>query len=54
MANNSGYSSIFSSRSQKKITETWNWYEERQEGLGDRFLKEVIQRIRLIEQNPER
>jgi hypothetical protein len=31
-----------------------NWYEDRQPALGDRFLKEVISRIRKIEQTPYR
>ncbi len=37
MANQSAFSAIFSSRAQKEINESWNWYEERQPGLGDRF-----------------
>ena len=54
MASNTGYLAIFSSRSQKEIAKSWQWYEERQPGLGDRFLKEVVTKIKLIEQQPER
>ena len=54
MANNSGYTSILSTRAQKEIAQSWDWYEERQQTLGDRFVKEVINKIRLIEQNPGR
>jgi plasmid stabilization system protein ParE len=54
MANNSAYFSILSTRAQKEIIQAWEWYEERQQSLGNRFLKEVINKIRLIEQNPER
>lgn len=54
MANNSGYLTIFSSRVQKEITKSWEWYEERQRGLGDRFVKEVLARVKLIKQFPER
>ena len=54
MASNTGYLAIFSSRSQKGIAKSWQWYEERQPGLGDRFLKEVVTKIKLIEQQPER
>jgi len=54
MANKASYSVILSSRAQKEITESWEWYEERQTGLGDRFVKEVVTRIKLIEQHPER
>ncbi len=54
MANNSAFSGILSIRAQKEIIEAWEWYEERQEGLGDRFIKELTRRIHLIEQNPDR
>jgi plasmid stabilization system protein ParE len=54
MASKLVYSTTISSRAQKEISESWNWYEERQQGLGDRFVKEVINRIREIEQHPER
>ncbi len=54
MASNPAYISILSTRAQKEITQAWEWYEERQQTLGDRFVKEVINKLRLIEQNPER
>ncbi len=54
MAGNSPYISILSTRAQKEITQAWEWYEERQQTLGDRFVEEVTSKIRLIEQNPER
>jgi plasmid stabilization system protein ParE len=54
MASNIGYVTIFSSRVQKEIAKSWDWYEERQPGLGDRFVTEVLAKIKLIEQQPER
>jgi plasmid stabilization system protein ParE len=54
MGNKSNYSSILSSRAQKEIAISWEWYEERQNGLGDRFVEEIIARIRDIEKTPER
>ena len=54
MENKSNYSSILSSRAQKEVGISWEWYEERQQGLGDRFLKEVISRIRDIEKAPDK
>ncbi len=54
MENRSGFSSITSSRAQKEIAASWEWYEERLQGLGDKFLKEVITRIDNIETNPDR
>ena len=54
MANIPAYSAVLSSRAQKEIAIAWNWYEERQRGLGDRFVTEIIVRIRKIEQTPDR
>ncbi len=48
MANNPAFSGILSIRAQKEIIEAWEWYEERQQGLGDRFIKELTGRIRLV------
>ncbi len=48
MASNIAYISIVSPRAQKEITQAWEWYEERQQTLGDRFIKEVINKNRLI------
>jgi hypothetical protein len=48
------YHSILSTKAQKEITESWNWYEDRQQVLGDRFLNEVIGRIQAIEKSPNR
>ncbi len=48
------YKAIFSSRAQKEVAESWNWYEDRQLGLGDRFLKELTECIQGIEQTPNR
>ncbi len=48
------YSSLLSSRAQKEIVISWQWYEDRQQGLSDRFVKEVITKIREIEQTPDR
>ena len=54
MASRSGPSVIISSRAQKELSEAWAWYEDRLVGLGDRFLNEVIDRLRQIELNPDR
>ncbi|CAN5333895.1 hypothetical protein BH09BAC2_BH09BAC2_07910 [soil metagenome] len=54
MANKAAFTAIFSTRAQKEITQAWLWYEDRQQNLGNRFVKEVINRIRLIELYPER
>ncbi len=50
MASSTAYISILSTRAQKEIIQAWEWYEERQQTLGDRFIKEVINKLRLIEQ----
>jgi plasmid stabilization system protein ParE len=54
MESKSGFSSIFSSRAQKEIAVSWEWYEERLQGPGDRFLNEILERIELMENNPDR
>ena len=54
MVSNKTWLVIFSSRVQKEIAKSWEWYEERQPGLGDRFVKEVLAKVKLIEQHAER
>ena len=54
MESKPGFSSFFSSRAQKEIAVSWDWYEERLQGLGDRFLTEILDRINVIENNPDR
>lgn len=54
MAKSAAFSSILSTRAQKEIHKAWDWYEDRQRGLGDRFVKEVLARIHLIEEYPDR
>src|SRR5258708_27960757 len=45
---------VISSRAQKEIEESWAWYEDRLAGLGDRFLKKILDRFQQIELNPDR
>ena len=54
MENNTKFSIILSSRAQKEVTKAWEWYEDKKEGLGDRFIKSLISRLQLIEQYPDR
>lgn len=54
MENNIMFSIILSSRAQKEINQTWEWYENKKEGLGDRFLKSLILRLRSIKKYPDR
>ncbi len=54
MDRHSIYRTIFSSKAQKEIAESWNWYEDRQLGLGDRFLKEITDCVHKIEETPIR
>lgn len=34
--------------------EVWEWYEDKQQGLGDRFKQELYKRIKEIELHPDR
>ncbi len=54
MRNNEVYQSILSVRAAQEIAESWKWYEERQQSLGDKFVKDVLHRLHQIEQFPER
>lgn len=54
MANSPSYSILISTKAQREIEAAWLWYEDRQQGLGDRFIKEMFERIGKIEQHPER
>src|SRR3954470_12820149 len=48
------YKHILLVRARNELLDAWIWYEERQEGLGDRFKNEAYKRIHEIEQHPER
>jgi plasmid stabilization system protein ParE len=54
MANSPAFSIVFTARAHRNITETWSWYEDRQRGLGDRFVKELENRLQKIAVTPER
>jgi plasmid stabilization system protein ParE len=41
-------------RARLELLEAWEWYEDKQVGLGDRFTEQVYKCIRLIEKYPER
>lgn len=41
-------------RARYEILEAWEWYEDRQEGLGDRFINQINLKIKQIIQTPER
>ena len=48
------YQSIFLVRAFNEFFEAWQWYENRQVGLGDRFRNDVDKKINEIENHPER
>ncbi len=39
-------------KARQEIFEAWKWYEEQQDGLGERFEAEVFRKISLITINP--
>jgi plasmid stabilization system protein ParE len=47
------FSVILLSRAKHELTDAWEWYEDKQPGLGDRFIKEVYKTINKIRRNPE-
>jgi plasmid stabilization system protein ParE len=39
-------------KAQKEILDAWEWYEDKQIGLGDRFKEELYKKIKSISSNP--
>ncbi|MGC4037398.1 MAG: type II toxin-antitoxin system RelE/ParE family toxin [Chitinophagaceae bacterium] len=48
------YSTEFLSKARNELLAAWEWYEERQPGLGDKFKEEVYRCVRVMEKNPKR
>jgi hypothetical protein len=49
-----GYTYKIVLKARKELFQAWEWYEDRQEGLGDRFINQVNQKIKLVIQTPKR
>jgi plasmid stabilization system protein ParE len=49
---NSTYSTVFLKKAKKELLDAWNWYEDKQIGLSDKFIKNAFQHISRIEKNP--
>jgi mRNA-degrading endonuclease RelE of RelBE toxin-antitoxin system len=47
------YAVVFLSRARKELLDAWDWYEERQFGLGDRFFNEISRKIEKIQKLPQ-
>lgn len=48
------YKAEFVHKARLELLEACEWYEDKQPGLGDRFLKEVFRIVSIIEQNHDR
>ena len=48
------YKTLLLSKARKELANGWQWYEERHQGLGDRFVKVVLEKITQIENTPKR
>lgn len=46
------YSIILSERALSELAESWGWYEDKQDGLGDKFRLEVDKSLLRIASNP--
>lgn len=49
-----GYTYEIVLKARKELLEAWEWYEDKQEGMGDRFRNLVNQKIKQVIQTPER
>jgi plasmid stabilization system protein ParE len=47
------FSPVILSRARQELLESWEWYEDKQLGLGDKFSKEILDTIRDIALHPE-
>ncbi|WP_118972183.1 type II toxin-antitoxin system RelE/ParE family toxin [Taibaiella koreensis] len=45
---------LLAAKARQEFLKAWQWYEDRQPGLGDRFREEVYKQIAAISQFPER
>ncbi|MGZ3755172.1 MAG: type II toxin-antitoxin system RelE/ParE family toxin [Mucilaginibacter sp.] len=46
------YTHLLLRKAQTEILDAWEWYEDKQDGLGDRFKQEVEKKIKSILKNP--
>lgn len=44
----------FLKKSRSELIAAWEWYEDKQQGLGDKFKRQVDLCINQIERNPQR
>lgn len=48
------YTVLLLSKARRELAAAFQWYEERQSGLGDRFAEAVMHKLSLIEKEPTR
>lgn len=48
------YKVEFLPRARRELMEAWDWYDDKWNGLGDRFMHEVERKVQQIEKTPER
>lgn len=47
------YNIEFSTKARKELIDGWDWYEDKQLGLGDRFRKVIYKAAQKLAQGPE-
>lgn len=48
------YKVEFLARARRELLEAWDWYDDKWNGLGDRFMQEVEKKVHQIAKTPER
>jgi len=48
------YKLIILEEADKELTESAKWYETKREGLGERFVDAVKNKLQIVQQSPER
>lgn len=47
------YSLVLSERALDDLLDGWDWYEDKQEGLGDKFKDTIYKCLNVIKSNPD-
>ncbi len=48
------HTALLLAKAKKELSDAFLWYEDRQNGLGERFANEVFTKLSEIENNPDR
>ncbi|MCF8451433.1 MAG: type II toxin-antitoxin system RelE/ParE family toxin [Taibaiella sp.] len=53
MESSAGYTIVLATKAQIELEDSWLWYEERERGLGDKFVDETLKILTTLTAFPE-